>query len=73
MQKSAKPVFASHLQGKNTFALLTDFYIPAAIVSSETAWKLVLAKAGNGNPHQINNLVQVMDARLLGHDNIEVF
>ncbi len=26
-----------------------------------------------GNPHQINNLVQEMDARLLGHDNIEVF
>ncbi len=26
-----------------------------------------------GNPLQINNLVQVMDARLLGHDNIEVF
>ncbi len=26
-----------------------------------------------GNPLQINNLVQVMDARLLGHDNIEVY
>jgi len=35
--------------------------------------KPVLAKAGSGNPLQINNLVQVMDARLLGHDNIEVF
>ncbi len=35
--------------------------------------KPVLAKAGSGNPHQINNLVQVMDARLLGHDNIEIF
>jgi len=39
VQKSANPVFASHLQGKNTFALLTDFYTPAAIVSSATAWK----------------------------------
>jgi len=35
--------------------------------------KPVLAKAGSGNPHQINNLVQVIDAGLLGHDNIEVF
>ena len=26
-----------------------------------------------GNPLQINSLVQAMDARLLGHDNIEVF
>ena len=26
-----------------------------------------------GNPLQINNLVQVLDARLLRHDNIEVF
>ena len=35
--------------------------------------KPVLAKVGSGNPHEINNLVQVMDARLLVHDNIEVF
>jgi len=62
VQKSAKRIFASHLPGKNTFALLTDFYTPAPIGS--------IASARMGNPLQITSLVQVMDARLLGHDNI---
>jgi len=34
---------------------------------------LICNSPEGGNPLQINNLVQVVDARLLGHDNIEVF
>ncbi len=58
--KAASAIIIFNLNNSQTIKIV----IPA---------KPVLAKAGSGNPLQINNLVQVMDARLLGHDNIEVF